>query len=35
MLLSIENKGDDVTRAIAYLTQDGDVTAQEVTQYAE
>lgn len=35
MLLSIEDKADDLDRAIAYLTQDGDVTAQEVTQYAE
>ncbi len=35
MLLSIEDKNDDLDRAIAYLTQDGDVTAQEVTQYAE
>ena len=35
MLLSIEDKADDLNRAIAYLTQDGDVTAQEVTQYAE
>ena len=34
MLLSIEDKADDLDRAIAYLTQDGDVTAQEVTQYA-
>ena len=35
MLLSIEDKADDLDRAIAYLTQDGDVTAQEVSQYAE
>ena len=35
MLLSIENKNDDLARAITYLTQDGDITAQEVTQYAE
>ena len=35
MLLSIENKNDDLARAIGYLTQDGDITAQEVTQYAE
>ena len=35
MLLSIEDKNDDLARAIAYLTQDSDVTAQEVTQYAE
>ena len=35
MLLSIEDKNDDLDRAVAYLTQDGDVTAQEVTQYAE
>lgn len=34
MLLSIEDKNDDLARAIAYLTQDSDVTAQEVTQYA-
>ena len=34
MLLSIEDKHDDLARAIAYLTQDSDVTAQEVTQYA-
>ena len=34
MLLSIEDKNDDLVRAIAYLTQDSDVTAQEVTQYA-
>ena len=34
MLLSIEDKNDDLARAIAYLTQDRDVTAQEVTQYA-
>ena len=32
MLLSIEDKNDDLARAIAYLTQDSDVTAQEVTQ---
>ena len=35
MLLSIEDKNDDLARAIGYLTQDGDITAQEVTQYAE
>ena len=35
MLLSIEDKDDDLARAIGYLTQDGDITAQEVTQYAE
>ena len=35
MLLSIEDKSDDLARAIGYLTQDGDITAQEVTQYAE
>ena len=35
MLLSIENKNDDLARAITYLTQDGDIIAQEVTQYAE
>ena len=35
MLLSIEDKNDDLARAICYLTQDGDITAQEVTQYAE
>ena len=35
MLLSIEYKNDDLARAIGYLTQDGDITAQEVTQYAE
>ena len=34
MLLSIDDKNDDLARAIAYLTQDSDVTAQEVTQYA-
>ena len=34
MLLSIEDKNDNLARAIAYLTQDSDVTAQEVTQYA-
>ncbi len=34
MLLSIEDKNDDLSRAIAYLTQDSDVTAQEVTQHA-
>ena len=35
MLLSIEDKNDNLARAIGYLTQDGDITAQEVTQYAE
>ena len=35
MLLSIEDKNDDLARAIGYLTQDGDITAQEVSQYAE
>ena len=35
LLLSIEDKNDDLARAIGYLTQDGDITAQEVTQYAE
>ena len=35
MLLSIEDKNDDLAHAIGYLTQDGDITAQEVTQYAE
>ena len=35
MLLSIEDKNDDLARAIGYLTQDGDITAQEVTPYAE
>ena len=35
MLLSIEDKNDDLARAIGYLTQDGDIAAQEVTQYAE
>ena len=35
MLLSIEDKNDDLARSIGYLTEDGDITAQEVTQYAE
>ncbi len=33
MLLSIEDKNDDLARAIAYLTQDSDVTSQEETPY--
>ena len=35
MLLSIEDKHDVLARAIGYLTQDGDITDLEVTQYAE
>ena len=32
MLLSVEDKNDNLDRAIRYLTQNSDVTAQEVSQ---